>query len=284
MPIIDLHCHTTASDGLVSPADLVRHAADRGVDVIAITDHDTVAGVAEGLRTAAEVSVRVLPGIEMSTRHDSRDVHILGYFVDHTSSELLTELDGMRMQREQRAERIIERLRELGYEITDADVREQAAGAVIARPHVARALVAKGLLPSVRSAFTSDLIGDGGRAYVSRDVPSSIEAIEMIRRAGGVAVVAHPGVGHHEGEVKPMSSEAIGELAEAGLVGLEVDHPDHPPLIRDRLNAIAHEHGLVVTGGSDWHGLEHTIGGWTTTAESLECLEALARGGATAGG
>lgn len=284
MPIIDLHCHTTASDGTVSPADLVRHAAERGVDVIAITDHDTVAGVAEGLRAGAELGVRVIPGIELSTRHDTRDVHILGYFIDHTSGELLTTLDGMRSQRLQRAEQMVERLRDLGYGITMDDVREHAGGDVIARPHVARALVAKGFIPSVRAAFTPHFIGDGGRAYVSREVPSSVAAVDVIRRAGGVAVVAHPGVGTHEGEVKPMSPEAIGELARAGLVGLEVDHPDHPPLVRDHLNAIAHEYGLVVTGGSDWHGMEHTIGGWTTSRESLECLEALARGEATAGG
>lgn len=284
MPVIDLHCHTTASDGMVSPADLVRHAAERGVDVIAITDHDTVAGVAEGLRAAAESSVRVIPGIELSTRHDSRDVHILGYFIDHTNGELLTTLDAMRSQRLQRAEQMVERLRGLGYGITMDDVREHAGGDVIARPHVARALVAKGFIPSVRAAFASDFIGDGGRAYVSREVPSSVAAVDVIRRAGGVAVVAHPGVGHHEGEVKPMSPEAIGELARTGLAGLEVDHPDHPPLVRDHLNAIAHEYGLVVTGGSDWHGLEHTIGGWSTSLESLVCLETLARGDPTAGG
>lgn len=276
MPIIDLHCHTTASDGTVSPTELVRHAAERGVDVIAITDHDTVAGVAEGLRTAGEVGVRVIPGIELSTRHDSRDVHILGYFIDHTNGELLTTLDGMRSQRLQRAQQMVARLRDLGYGVTMDDVREHAGGDVLARPHVARALVAKGIVPSVRAAFAPEFIGDGGRAYVSRAAPSSVEAIDVIRRAGGVAVVAHPGVGHHEGEVKPMSPEAIGELAAGGLVGLEVDHPDHPSLVRDRLNAIAHEYGLVVTGGSDWHGLEHTLGGWSTSEESFARLETLA--------
>ncbi len=281
MPVIDLHCHTTASDGTVSPAELVRHAAERSVDVIAITDHDTVSGVAEALQAGADIGVRVIAGIELSTRHGTRDVHILGYFVDHTIAELLETLAGMRAQREGRAQQMVDRLRELGYGISMDDVREQAGGGVIARPHVARALVAKGFLPSVKAAFTSELIGDGGRAYVSRHVPTSVEAVGIVGRAGGVAVVAHPGVGHHDGEVKPMEDEAIGELARAGLAGIEVDHPDHPPLIRDRLNAIAHEYGLVVTGGSDWHGMNHTIGGWTTSPESLE---ALARGRSTAGG
>jgi hypothetical protein len=281
--VIDLHCHTTASDGTVAPADLSRHAAARGVDIVAVTDHDTVAGVAEATRTGEELGVRVVAGIELSTRHAVRELHVLGYFIDTNNSALLRAIDEMRSQRLERARSMIDRLRELGYDITISDVQAQAGGDIIARPHVARALVARGYVPSVRAAFTEELIGDGGRAFVAREAPSAVDAIDLIRAAGGVAVLAHPGVTHHEGKTKVLGDESVAELARAGLAGLEVDHPDHPPLIRDRLCAIADEYGLVPTGGSDWHGLpEHTLGGWTTSDESFGRLEALAV--TTAGG
>jgi hypothetical protein len=283
VPIIDLHCHTTASDGTVTPSDLVRHADERGVDVIAVTDHDTVSGVVEATRTSEGLAVRVVPGIELSTRYADREIHVLGYFVDIGNARLVEAIGTMRAQRRDRAERIVERLRELGCEITMSDVESQAGGDIIARPHVARALVARGYVPSVRAAFTEEFIGDGGRAYVAREALGTTDAIALIRGAGGVPVIAHPGVSHHEGEAQPLPDEIIAELAGAGLAGLEVDHPDHPPLIRDRLGVIADEYGLVPTGGSDWHGLpEHTLGGWTTSEESFRRLEELAA--ATAAG
>lgn len=274
MVVIDLHCHTTASDGLVAPAALVRHAAERNVDVIAITDHDTVAGVGEATVEAEDTSVRVVPGIELSTRHEGREVHVLGYFVDPESSELSAALTETRAQREDRARLIVERLRGLGYSVTFEDVRAQAGGDVVARPHIARALVALGYVPDVRSAFTAAFIGEGGRAFIPREAMSTIDAIELVRRTGGVSVIAHPGVSHHDGEAKPIPDEVLRCFAEAGVSGLEVDHPDHPPLIRDRIRSLASELGLVCTGGSDWHGEpEHSLGRWRTTEENFRRLE-----------
>jgi predicted metal-dependent phosphoesterase TrpH len=279
VPVIDLHCHTTASDGLVAPADLVRHAADRGVDVIAVTDHDTTSGVASAAEASEQVGVRVVAGIEVSTRHKGREIHLLGYFIDIASSVLRNALVETREQRRHRAIRIVDRLNELGYDISMDDVEAQSEGDVIARPHIARALMAHGYVPSVRAAFSTELIGDGGLAFVPREAMSTIDAVHLIRTAGGVSVVAHPGVSHHEGEAQPIPDDVVAELAAAGISGLEIDHPDHPPLVRDHLHTLVAELGLVATGGSDWHGLpEHTLGGWTTSQESFERLEALAGG------
>ncbi|MGH2758418.1 MAG: PHP domain-containing protein [Actinomycetota bacterium] len=280
MPVIDLHCHTTASDGLATPEHLVRVASERKVDVIGVTDHDTVAGVRPAVGAGERSGVRVVAGIEISTRHDGREIHLLGYFVDVGNATLTVALTQTREQRRERAVQIVQRLCELGLDITMADVEAHAGGDVIARPHIARALVARGHVRSVRDAFDADLIGDGGRAFVPRRAMTTVDSIDLVRSAGGVAVVAHPGVSHHEGEVKPIPDDVLGALAVAGVTGLEVDHPDHPPLIRDRLGAIADEYGLVRTGGSDWHGLpEHTLGGWTTSDESFRRLEELARAG-----
>jgi hypothetical protein len=249
------------------------------VDVVAITDHDTVAGVAMAARVGAELGVRVVPGIELSTRHELRELHVLGYFIETSSEHLARGIERMRDQRLERARLIVDRLCDLGYDIAMSDVEAQAEGDVIARPHIARALFARGYVSSVRDAFSSEFIGNGGHAYVAREALASAEAIDLIRSAGGVAVLAHPGVTHHEGETNPAADEAVAELARAGLAGLEVDHPDHPPLIRDRMAAIAHEYGLIPTGGSDWHGLpEHRLGGWTTSEESFRRLEELAGG------
>ena len=280
MPVIDLHCHTTASDGTATPLELVRHAVERAVDVIAITDHDTVGGVERALEAAKNTRVRVVPGIELSTRHDALELHVLGYFININSEALLAAIDRMSAQRRTRAERIVDRLGELGYDVSMDEVDAQAQGDVIARPHIARVLLAKGYVSYIREAFTSELIGDGGRAYVAREALSAFEAIELIRSSGGVAAVAHPGVLHHEGEPRPLADEAIADLVNAGLSALEVDHPDHPPLVRDRLAYIADEYGLVRIGGSDWHGLpEHSLGGWTTSEESFRRLEEIATAG-----
>jgi predicted metal-dependent phosphoesterase TrpH len=282
VPKIDLHCHTTASDGTATPTELVRQASARGVGVIAVTDHDTIAGVAEARRAAEDEGVRVIAGIELSTRHGGRELHVLGYFVDTGAPTLTEAVERMRRQRRERAQRIVQRLRELGYEMTMGDVEAQAAGDVVARPHIARALVERGYLRSARDAFTSELLADEGRAWVPRETISTVEAVDLIRSAGGVAVLAHPGVVHHEGEPSPPAESVVAELAGAGLAGLEVDHPDHPPPIRDRLAELARRYRLVPTGGSDWHGFPaRTLGSWTTSASSLRRLEELA---ATAGG
>lgn len=271
---IDLHCHTTASDGVLTPAELVALAAGSGVDVIGVTDHDTVAGVGEAV---AAGGVRVVAGIELSSRHEDRAVHVLGYFLDPESPALLHALDETANERLGRAKRMVERLCELGYDLTLDDVLSHAQGAIVARPHVARALVSRGHVASVRDAFTQDFIADGGRADVPRRQLSPQEAIALIGSAGGVAVLAHPGLLHHLGTFQPLHESFISSLHEAGLAGLEVDHPDHPPEVRDRLRSLAQRLGLVTTGGSDFHGESgRPIGDCTTGAEDFAELEALA--------
>jgi predicted metal-dependent phosphoesterase TrpH len=273
---IDLHCHTTASDGVLTPTELARLAAQRDIDVIAVTDHDTVAGVEEAVRAGG---VRVVAGIELSSRHEGRAVHVLGYFLDPTDAGLLEALDSLRTERLDRVQRMIARLNELGYELTPDEVLAQAKGAIVARPHVARALVERGYVASVREAFTSEFIADGGRADVPYvRVRSPRDALEMISAARGVAVLAHPGLAHHLGTHIPASEALIRDLAGRGLVGLEVDHPDHPPDVRDRLRSMAERLGLVTTGGSDFHGESgRPIAECTTSPNAFVQLEEKAR-------
>lgn len=276
MPRIDLHAHTTASDGLLRPPELVEHAAARRLDVVAVTDHDTVAGVAEATRAGEQLSVRVVAGIELSTARQGRNVHVLGYFLDIDASMLRDALDGMRAERVDRAKRMVDRLNELGYALTFDEVMAQSAGGVIARPHVARALVARGYVPDVGSAFTPELIGDSGRAQVPRRLPDPLEGVALVRASGGVAVVAHPGTLHHDGDPVSLDEELISELRDAGLGGIEVDHPDHDDAARARWAAVADRLGLVPTGGSDFHGHGGRLGTCTTTPEAFERLESVA--------
>jgi predicted metal-dependent phosphoesterase TrpH len=274
--VIDLHCHTTASDGTLSPQDLVARAVHDGADVIAVTDHDTTDGIADASTAGERLGVRIVPGIELSARTPERNVHVLGYFLDPTSLELRAALADLRESRAVRAERIVERLNELGYPIALADVEAQAgSGRVLARPHIARALVARELIGSVKQAFGPDLLADGGRADVPKKTLTPPEAVRLIRTAGGAPVIAHAAVGHHDGQARGVPVELIDELCAAGLAGVEVDHPDHPPLIRDTLRALAADRDLVVTGGSDFHGDPgHVLGRYRTTADMLERLEA----------
>jgi hypothetical protein len=275
MTVIDLHCHTTASDGTLSPQDLVARALRDTVDVIAVTDHDTTDGIAAAVAAGDELGVRVVGGIEVSARTPDRNVHVLGYFIDPTSLELRAALRRLHESREERARRIVRRLNDLGYPITTADVEAQAGGRVIARPHIARALVARGLVSSVKEAFAPQLLADGGRADVPKETLTPVEAVRLIRTAHGAPVIAHAAVGHHDGEARGVPVDLIDELCDAGLAGIEVDHPDHPPLICERMRALAADRGLIVTGGSDFHGdAGHVLGRYSTSPEMLERLEA----------
>jgi len=276
--MIDLHCHTTASDGLLTPTELIAGAVERGVEAVGVTDHDTMAGIAEANAAAERAGVRVVPGIEMSTRWSGRNVHMLGYFLRPDAPPLIEAIEMLRTDRATRAERIVRKLNELGYAISMDDVREQAGAArLIVRPHIARALVAKGYIAAVRDAFTPELIADGGRADVSKAAMPPSRAVELIRACGGAAVIAHAAVGHHDGGARTMPYDLIDELVAAGLAGIEVAHPDHPPLVRDELFALTARLGLVPTGGSDFHGEpSHVLGSCATTPEALAALEAAA--------
>jgi predicted metal-dependent phosphoesterase TrpH len=278
---IDLHTHSTASDGVLTPTELVELAARHEVDVIGLTDHDTVTGVAEATAAGERAGVRVIAGIELSARHDDRAVHVLGYFLDARDENLLRTLDEMQADRLDRVRRMVERLNELGYELTLDEVLSHARGAVVARPHVARALIARGYVASMHEAFTPELIADGGRADVPRTHLSPQDAVDLIVSSRGVAGIAHPGLAHHLGTHEPIPQTLIASLAGRGLAALEVDHPDHDPDMRNRLHELADGLGLIATGGSDFHGESgRPIADCTTSDEGLRRLEAVAATGA----
>ena len=273
---IDLHTHSTASDGTDPPAEVMRRAAVAGLDVVALTDHDTLAGHREA-RDALPPGLALLTGMELSCRLDDRSVHMLAYGVDPGNAELAAECAAIVAARVGRAQAMVEALRGLGVDITWPQVRALAAGGVVGRPHIARAMVAAGAIASPDEAFTADWIGAGGRAYVSRYALDPVAAIGLIRAAGGVAVLAHP---RAVSRAEQLSEATIAELAAAGLAGLEVAHPDHDPAVRQRLAGLAAGLDLVATGGSDDHGslTGYRIGCETTSPQAYERLMSLTSG------
>jgi predicted metal-dependent phosphoesterase TrpH len=270
----DLHVHSSASDGTEPPAEVMRRAAQAGLDVVALTDHDTVAGHTEA-RQALTGSLTLLPGLELSCRLDGRSLHLLAYLFDAGHPELAAELSRIRDDRVLRARAMVDRLADLGVDISWDQVAAIAGPAVVGRPHLARAMAASGAIASPREAFTRDWIADGGRAYVARYALDPVRAIGLVRAAGGVMVLAHPRAGRDTW----VSDEQIAGLAVAGLAGLEVFHPDQSGTERAGLLALAHDLGLVATGGSDDHGslTGHRIGAETTDAEAYQALLARVR-------
>ena len=251
MPGIDLHAHTYFSDGTSSPSELVELARERGLSALAITDHDTTEGIAEATVAAAEIALEIVPGVELSTVHDGYGVHVLCYWMDLQDTDLQTELLRLREDRLRRGERMVEKLQRLGYPISFERVREIASGKNVVRPHVAQALVEAGVVPTEEEAYTDELIGDGGRAYVEKHALAPLDALALIKKAGGVCVMAHPGMWRGQDAVP---DELIEKMAGAGMDGLEVDHPDHPPEQRAHYRGLAERLGLVVTGATDYHG------------------------------
>lgn len=245
---IELHCHTTASDGVLSPAELVALAVRRGIRTLAITDHDTTAAVAPARAAARGLRLEVIPAIEISSRKDGREVHILGYFLDPDHAPLQRALESQRSTRLERASRMVARLQDLGAPISMERVREVAGGDTLGRPHLARVLVEQGHVASVEEAFERYL-AEGRPAYVSPLKLSSEEAMGLIRDAGGLPVIAHPGLLGDDGLVE--------ELIHSGAGGLEAYYPRHSPLQQQHYLALAARHRLVVTGGSDFHGPGH---------------------------
>jgi predicted metal-dependent phosphoesterase TrpH len=246
----DLHSHSNASDGTTPPADVMARAAAAGLDVIALTDHDTVAGHAEAA-AALTPGLTLLPGMELSCRRDGHSVHMLAYLFDPAHAELAAELARITGSRVSRARAMVARLAELGVPVTWEQVSEIAGGGVVGRPHIARALAAAGVVATPADAFSPDWIGAGGRAYVSRYALDPSRAIALVRAAGGVTVLAHP---RGAGRGWAIPDEVIAELAAAGLTGVEINHPQQDEEQRQRLRALARELGLVPSGGSDDHG------------------------------
>ncbi|MFE4312168.1 PHP domain-containing protein [Streptomyces sp. NPDC056891] len=262
---IDLHTHSTASDGTDSPAELVRNAAAAGLDVVALTDHDTTRGRAEAIAALPE-GLTLVTGAELSCRVDGIGLHMLAYLFDPEEPALLAERELVRDDRVPRARAMVGKLQELGVPVTWEQVARIAGDGSLGRPHVAEALVELGVVPDVSGAFTPEWLADGGRAYVEKHELDPIDAIRLVKAAGGVTVFAHP-LAVKRGQVLPEAS--IARLAEAGLDGIEVDHMDHDEATRARLRGLAKELGLLTTGSSDYHGSRKTcrLGEYTTDPE-----------------
>ena len=263
---VDLHMHSTASDGSRSPTDVLRAAARAKLAAIALTDHDTVAGLAEAERAGQELGVRVVPGVELSAVEGDTETHLLGLHLRETGV-LDRALTGLREMRERRARRIVERLDAVGVHITMDAVLAQAADGAVGRPHVARALIAEGWAVDSRDAFDRYLAA-GRPAYVPKEQLGMRDAIAMIHEAGGLAVLAHPAASG--------TRDRLVALRAQGLDGVEVRHPSHSAAEISRLAALARELELVPSGGSDWHGASEgprTIGMMQVPAEWLSAQE-----------
>lgn len=270
--MIDLHTHSTASDGTESPAELVAAARAAGLTTVAITDHDSTAGWAEAAEAAVRAGVELVRGVEVSTHHDYVSIHVLGYLIDPAAPGLLAEMDRARASRETRLTKMVELMAEGGIPITVEEVRAVAGqGATLGRPHIADALVAKGLVSHRDEAFATYLHGRS-EYYVAHYAPAALDAVRLIVEAGGVAVMAHPFAGKR-GRV--VGDEVIEELAAAGLAGLEVDHRDHDDDERDHAGRLATSLGLLQTGSSDYHGVGklNLIGENTTAPTVLAAIE-----------
>ena len=252
--LVDLHVHSSVSDGLLAPREVVRHAAEVGLRAIALTDHDTVAGVAEALAAGKVYGVEVIPGVEFSAEFQDGACHILGYFLDHTSHALLDLLHEVLEGRQARNLKILARLNELGMPLTLEEVSNRVMEGVLTRTHFAAAMVARGFVKSHEEAFDKYL-GRRGAAYVGRRRVTPVDAIGAIRSAGGLAALAHP---RQLNRSAAETDEWIERLAAAGLEAVETASPDHTPNYARRFKAAAERLGLLKVGGTDWHGRDDT--------------------------
>jgi predicted metal-dependent phosphoesterase TrpH len=276
MPGFDLHTHSNRSDGTLTPREVVELAVSRDLAGIALTDHDTTDGVPEAREAARGTGLEVLTGCELSAEYEDQPVHVLGYAFDPEEPLFAAKRGWIRAGRVDRAQRMVQRLRDLGADVSFQRVRELAGNASIGRPHIARAMVEAGVVPDIAAAFSPQWIATGGRAYLAKVAVTPVEAVRLIAGAGGVAVLAHPSI-HAGAEAVP--EPVIRAMARAGMAGLEVDHPDQPPPDRAHWRRLAAELGIEATGSSDCHGAlsGYRMGVCRTPADVLERL--LARRG-----
>ena len=266
---IDLHTHSLRSDGAYEPTELIERAAQRGVRIQALADHDTLAGAAEAIAAGERLGVRVIPSTELNTESEWGDVHILGYFLDPSDSALEERLRWLRENRGRRVELMVEKLNALGYPLSLERVMEIAKGGSLGRPHLAQALFEAGHVPTYDSAFDT-LIAKESPAYVSRVGLTPLEAVQLVVAHGGVPSLAHPFTVVGLEELMPL-------LAAAGLVGIETYYGSHPPTMTALCLSLARRYGLVPTGGSDFHGRgDHgaPLGGTFVPPETIPALEA----------
>jgi predicted metal-dependent phosphoesterase TrpH len=249
----DLHLHTTASDGRLSPQEMVRKAVDVGLSVIAITDHDSITGIQPALEEATKFpSLRVIPGVEINTDFPSGEVHILGYFINFQDPELIHVLEELHNSRYVRGAQMVAKLATIGVDIDWDRVLELASGGCVGRPHIAQALLEKGHVSSIREAFNK-YIGRNGIAHVGRRKPTTAEAVALILKANGLPFLAHPA------DISELDS-LVYELKKAGLVGMEIYYANYSPAKITRLEKLADSYKLMASGGSDYHGPDTNIG------------------------
>ncbi len=246
---VELHCHSTASDGSYSPAQVVALAAARGIAVLALTDHDTVAGIPEAAAAAVSHGIALIPGVELSCSVDAGETHLLGYFVRAGDAAFRATLDRFRTGRDTRGRQMVQKLNAVGIPVRWERVQTIADGAVVTRPHIARALIEIGAVGSITEAFDRYL-ARGKPAFVDRDRLSPADAVRLVRAAGGVPVLAHP-LSVHD------LAATLAEMIPAGLIGLEAQYLAFAPEQRAALADLATQHGLLTTGGSDFHGDVH---------------------------
>jgi 3',5'-nucleoside bisphosphate phosphatase len=266
----DLHTHSRVSDGTETPAELVTAAAVAGLGTVALTDHDSTAGWDDARATAREVGVTLIPGMELSTRLEFASIHMLGYLFDPLNEALAAETERIRTARRRRAEEMVERIA-TDYDISWADVVAQTTeGATVGRPHIADALVARGLAPSRSDAFAGILHWRSGY-YQPHYAPDPLTGVRLIREAGGVPVLAHPATG---GRGRVIPEARLAKLVDAGLFGLELDHRENKPDGVAELRALAHRYGLAITGSSDYHGSgkPNRLGENTTNLEVVDAI------------
>lgn len=265
----DLHLHSRASDGALTPVALAREVREAGLDGFALTDHDTVSGLEEAARAAPLLDLRFLPGVELSAEHQDCEVHLLGFNIDPHDRKLRRRLRQVQRQRRARIARIVQRLQRIGFPITLEEVLAEAAGANLGRPHVAAALLRRGMLTDEDEVWRNYL-GRNGAAFVPRLRPSVETAIGWIRDAGGVPVLAHPALG--------LSPSLLPQLLGLGFAGLEVGHPEQDAPARRRLRSLARDRGLIPTSGSDSHGTSQApVGSERSPLTVVEALDRAAR-------